>query len=532
MQETNNKKINKKINKMAQNGKIQKAIELCQSELFKNPDNAELHIKLGDLYMDWHLDIYQAKHYIDEAITQYQIASESLIDNGNIYYKIGFAFFHKGELDRAINYFNLAIKNGAHKGQCHFMLAKTLKKKERYTEALEQTKLALRNSFLGKSKIHYLRHRLLMALYFTNFKTKTRSIFELILSWLTLPFDKEAIKECLNKLVILSTVPAVINAHSLTKIGNLEGAIEIYSELINKLPGYPIFYCLLGNAYKAIGKYDEAIVEFKMARWIDSLCFEAYTKLAQTYEEMGDYENAISTYQKFIKIHPNSAILHSNIANLYFMKGDTATAISHYQSAISLNPNKNFTSSVCEILGYIEQNVARNTDAAISAFQGSYLITPEAIDIYVNLGSAFYDKEDYDNALIIYRHALELDPNNAKIHCNLGYLHWGMGDINEAIKEYELSIKNDPNYDIAHNNLGVIYLDDLAHISKAVECFENAIKANPNYALAYYNLARSLNIKGEKIEAAKYYQIAYDVNTITQELDPAEIQERLNNLFD
>ena len=107
-----------------------------------------------------------------------------------------------------------------------------------------------------------------------------------------------------------------------------------------------------------------------------------------------------------------------------------------------------------------------------------------------------------------------------------------MGDINEAIKEYELSIKNDPNYDIAHNNLGVIYLDDLAHISKAVECFENAIKANPNYALAYYNLARSLNIKGEKIEAAKYYQIAYDVNTITQELDPAEIQERLNNLFD
>ena len=107
-----------------------------------------------------------------------------------------------------------------------------------------------------------------------------------------------------------------------------------------------------------------------------------------------------------------------------------------------------------------------------------------------------------------------------------------MGDLTEAIKEYNLSIKYDPNYDIAHNNLGVIYLDDLAHISNAIECFKHAAEANPNYALAYYNLGRAYAVKGEKIEAAKYYQLAYDVNSITEEIDPAEIQERLNNLFD
>ena len=107
-----------------------------------------------------------------------------------------------------------------------------------------------------------------------------------------------------------------------------------------------------------------------------------------------------------------------------------------------------------------------------------------------------------------------------------------MGDLTEAIKEYKLSIKNDPNYDIAHNNLGVIYLDDLAHITNAIECFKHAAEANPNYALAYYNLGRAYALKGEKIEAAKYYQLAYDVNSITEEIDPQEIQERLNNLFD
>ncbi len=533
MQEVNSEKeINNQISQMAQKGKTQKAIELCQSALLKNPNDPKLHVKLGDLYMEWHLDIYQAKHYIDEAITQYQIASETLIDNGEIYYKIGFAFFHKGELDRAMSYFDLAIENNGSKSKCHYMLAKILKKKDRYQEALEETKIALKNGFFGTSKIHYLKHRLLTAIYFSSFKTKVSCVVELILSWLTLPFDMEAIKECTDKLKIVAVLPKLFEAFCYLKTEEYEEAIKIYTKLINKMPGYPLFYCSLGNAYKAIGRYDEAIVEFKMARWIDSLCLEAYNSMAQTYEEMGDYDNAILTYQNFIKIHPNSAVLHSNIANLYFMKGDTQSAVAHYQSAISLNPSKNFTASVCEILGYIHQNINKNADAAISSFHGSYLLNPSASDVYIHLGSAFYDKEDYDNALVIYRRALELDPKNSKIHCNMGYLYWGMGDIKEAIKEYELSIKYDPNNDISYNNLGVIYLDDLAHMQKAMDCFENAIKINPNYALAYYNLARSLSIKGEKIEAAKYYQIAYDVNSITQELDPVEIQERLNNLFD
>ena len=100
------------------------------------------------------------------------------------------------------------------------------------------------------------------------------------------------------------------------------------------------------------------------------------------------------------------------------------------------------------------------------------------------------------------------------------------------MKEYELAIKYDPSYDIAYNNLGVIYLDDVGKIQNAIELFEQAIGYNPNYALAYYNLARSVAIKGDKIEAAKLYQIAMDLNNVTNELDPEEIKEKIQNLFD
>ena len=222
---------------------------------------------------------------------------------------------------------------------------------------------------------------------------------------------------------------------------------------------------------------------------------------------------------------------HSNLANLYYVKGDIKEAISHYQAAITLNPNRKWTSIIAQTLGFVYQENKGDLDAAVCSYQTAYLLTPEDMDIYVNLGSAFYDKEEYDNALTVYRSALMLDPNNAKIHCNLGFLYWGKGDTDEAIKEYNLAIENDALYDIAYNNLGVIYLDDLGRVQKSIELFKKSIECNPNYALAHFNLARAITILGDKIEAAKLYQVAQDINKVTNEIDPQDITNKINELF-
>ena len=268
-----------------------------------------------------------------------------------------------------------------------------------------------------------------------------------------------------------------------------------------------------------------------MAIWLDSLNIPAYRHLCQAYEEQGDYDRAIEIYLKLISIMPTVPDFHSNLANLYYVKGDIPSAISQYQTAITLNPNNQWTSVIAQTLGFVYQENQNNLDAAICSYQNAYTMTPEDIDIYINLGSAFYDKEDYDNAVTVYRKALELDPENSKIHCNLGFLHWGKGNTEEAIKEYELAIKYDENYDIAYNNLGVIYLDDLGRVQKAIELFKKSAETNPNYALAHFNLARAITIVGDKIEAAKLYQIAQDINKVTNEIDPQDIVDKINGLF-
>ena len=54
------KTLDKKIKKEIKTGNVKSAIELCQIGLQKDPTNPELHLRLGDLYLAWHLDIYSS----------------------------------------------------------------------------------------------------------------------------------------------------------------------------------------------------------------------------------------------------------------------------------------------------------------------------------------------------------------------------------------------------------------------------------------------------------------------------------------
>ena len=528
---TDTKSLQKKINKEYKVGNVKNAIELCQIGLQEDPTNADLHLRLGDLYLAWHLDIYNSAQYIDEAITEYQRAMETYIDSAEIYYKIGRAHYYKGDLDKAINYLDMAISKDVKFAKAYYLLAETYTKKARFLEATLNAQKAVKYMPFRNSCAHFLLSTLYSVSSFRSFKNKFKSFREYVLSLLTLPFDLQALENVARTVSNFKFLPILLKGFYMVHTRSVEDAIGIYIKAIEKAPGFVPLYCLLGDIYRSLGRFEDAITEYKMAIWLDSLNVEAYRHLCQAYEELGDYDSAVEIYEKLIQITPNMPDVHSNLANILYIKGDVEGAISHFQTAVTLNPRKQWTSIINQTLGYVYQESKNDINAAITSYQSAYLLTPEDIDIYVNLGSAFYDKEDYDNALTVYRNALDLDPKNAKIHCNLGFLHWGKGDLDEAIKEYEMSIEYDPAYDIAYNNLGVIYLDDLGRVQKAMELFKKSIECNPNYALAHFNLARAITITGDKIEAAKLYQIAQDINKITNEIDPQDIIDKINGLF-
>ncbi len=525
--------ITKEISKLQKKTLLDDAISVCKNALDEDPTNAKYHVFLGDLYMQKHLDIYNIRQYVDEAITEYQRALEANLDSDVIHYKLGVAFYHKGELDKAINNLDIAIKYRENYGEAYYMKARALTRKDKLLEAADVIELAIKYLGIHSSEAHNLCATLNSIVYRSGFAGFLKRFKHRFLALLLFPFSADAIKIFREKISnLINFTPTLIMGAYYERTGAQDLAIELYINKLEEAPGFLELYIILGNAYQSIGKFEEAINEYRMAIWHDPLNIMAYRSLCQLYERIGETDRAIETYQKLIKMQPSFSVYYCNIAHLLYAKGEIDEAIKYYQNAITLSPNRNTTGVLAQMLGYVFHQSGENLDAAICAYQNAQSLIPYDMDTYISLGSVFYDKGDYQNALSIYKLALGLDPKNARIHCNLAYLLWGLGEIDESVKEYKLALKYDSDYDIAYNNLGVIYLDDLGKVKEAIDCFEKATQANPNYALAYYNLARSMVICGDKIEAAKLYQIAYDINKITVEMDPADIQEKLNSLFE
>ena len=198
--ENNNKTFNV-------NNALQKAIEKCQIELASDPTNADLHIKLGDLYIEWHLDIHQARQYVDEAITEYQRALETYINSAVLYHKIGMAFYYKNEIDKAINYFNLAVEKDSKYADSYYMLASCHTKKAHFADAMEFAQNAICANPLCSSRAHFLRYNLYRVMSLKGFKITLRKHFEFLMSVLTLPFDKKAIKSVCKVISYLQFLP-------------------------------------------------------------------------------------------------------------------------------------------------------------------------------------------------------------------------------------------------------------------------------------------------------------------------------------
>ena len=147
------------------------------------------------------------------------------------------------------------------------------------------------------------------------------------------------------------------------------------------------------------------------------------------------------------------------------------------------------------------------------------------------LGDIYTEQGNFEQAIETYNYILSVEPDNAECHNYLGYLLWQLDKNDEAVEAYNRAIALNLDNPIAYNNLGVIYLDEKCQLKKALEMFEQAVALKPDYTLARFNVARTLEALGQTAGAAKVYTEALALNAENPELDDAEIQERLENLF-
>jgi tetratricopeptide (TPR) repeat protein len=98
------------------------------------------------------------------------------------------------------------------------------------------------------------------------------------------------------------------------------------------------------------------------------------------------------------------------------------------------------------------------------------------------------DPANHAEAIVIYNRVLELDPKHAAAHINLGTLFYNRQDYVRAERHYRAAIEVDQRYALAYFDLGNV-LDETGRVPEAIMTYETALKLAPTYADAHYNLA-------------------------------------------
>jgi len=108
-------------------------------------------------------------------------------------------------------------------------------------------------------------------------------------------------------------------------------------------------------------------------------------------------------------------------------------------------------------------------------------------------------------AIAAYQRVLELDPQHAAAHINLGTLYYNRQEYSLAEKHYRKAIEVDNRYALAYFDLGNV-LDETGRVNEAIQTYTTALRLAPTYADAHYNLALAYEKIKEPRKALKHWR--------------------------
>jgi tetratricopeptide (TPR) repeat protein len=141
--------------------------------------------------------------------------------------------------------------------------------------------------------------------------------------------------------------------------------------------------------------------------------------------------------------------------------------------------------------------------------------TPQENEVAVWFARGIALEEDINSqtaAIAAYQKVLELEPAHAAAHINLGTLFYNRQDFKLAEKHYRSALESDPRYALAYFDLGNV-LDETGRVQEAVQIYKTAIQLAPTYADAHYNLALAYEKLREPRKALKHWQVYVRLDT-------------------
>ncbi len=252
--------------------------------------------------------------------------------------------------------------------------------------------------------------------------------------------------------------------------------VELYSQLVNswqpdKLPQelYVISLTFLGNAYRCIGQYEEALFNHRKSlelyQNIENDLGKAISlaNIGLTYHSQGSYQEAIFYLEQSLAISHEIVDIEGeaysllSLSQVYYSQGQYEKALKFCQSSIDIGEgmlgSRRIKSYYINSLGSIYRSLGQS-QKSVKLHQQALEISKEIGDTSAEaiflccLGNAYVTLMQYENAILSYKKSLEIQQkidgngeSKAGLLDNLGLAYYSMEQYQEAIFFYEQSIE-------------------------------------------------------------------------------------------
>lgn len=295
-----------------------------------------------------------------------------------------------------------------------------------------------------------------------------------------------------------------------------ESAVHAFKELTRIESYQPIYHKGLGDAYKGLGKNEEAISAYERAVRIDRNMAQVYQELGKLY--IAEYEKlenqiwnqsgttntaeiaeekllkGINAYIELRRLHPAErdkydyglTVFRTRLGSLYTYLSKEEKAIEVLQGVLD-EDSDNVDANYWIGLSY---QASGNFEKAEYYLRKAVALAPNRDEGYNALGYLFAEySTNLDEAVELIKKALEKSPENGAYLDSLGWAYFKQGKLTAALEHLEKAVSYIPNSVEIQDHLGEVYLK-VGYKKKAIAAWRKAIQLEPDNAEIQEKLMR------------------------------------------
>ena len=287
-------------------------------------------------------------------------------------------------------------------------------------------------------------------------------------------------------------------ATQLHQSGDLQGAVRAYLAILAKHPARVDVRSNLGAAYSALGRYEDAISEYKRALVIDSGNYAIRFNLALAYYKAAWFNEAAAELDRFIAAVPDSPQLINArlvLADCQVRLGDYKKVIDSLTPLADADPNNR---TLAYLLGsaMIGAGELERGQAIIDRL----FRQEDSAEAHLLMGSILLLADDAQGALKEVERAIELNAKFPAVQAWYGRVLMRLGDTEKAKVAFKTELASNANDFDSNLYLGILLRQD-KQLDEARSYLQRATQLRPREQYARYHLAAVYAAAGKPSDA-------------------------------